>query len=440
MSMAGTARSLAARAWRNVRRVAMQLSKISKSFAMSRSEISQLRTENAYQLHTIRRLMADCNALRAENATFRTRLQSLAGEQRASTNAPSPGECGNPANSVADPAAATRPLTLEAVGRYLNAPLVDLGSTDRKYAGVLCPEPEIHLPRVGVTETLLSGAEEYFQKYQHYGYMFRLLQTEIDALAVTPRGIAVDFGSGFGNTVLPLLEHFPDLSIIASDISPDLLAILLREASNRGFRDRCAAIAYDAQREYFVHGFADMVFGGAVLHHLAEPEALLKVAIDVLKPGGHAIFFEPFENGHAVLRRAYEEIVERARSRGETGPGLDFLQALVNDIAVRTHRQAYPGFSEKWLHLDDKWLFARNHLEQSCIRMGASAVRVRPFNDPTNPFTAQTCSALVNYAGLAVPDALPEWAWKIIRHFDEQAFSPELLRDHILEGAVVITK
>ena len=143
------------------------------------------------------------------------------------------------------------------------------------------------------------------------------MQSELEALGIEPSGIAVDFGSGFGNTVIPLLENYRDLSIVATDISPDLLAILLREAGKRGIRDRCAAVSLDAQRDYFAEGFADIVFGGAVLHHLAEPEALLTTVMRVLKPGGHAIFFEPFENGHSVLRLAYEG--DSSAREGEPG-------------------------------------------------------------------------------------------------------------------------
>ena len=95
--------------------------------------------------------------------------------------------------------------------RYFSAPLADLGSTDLKYAGVLCPEPELNLPKIGVTETLLSGAEDYFKKFENFSYIFGLLKGELDALGVEPRGIAIDFGSGFGNTVIPLLENYRDL-------------------------------------------------------------------------------------------------------------------------------------------------------------------------------------------------------------------------------------
>lgn len=410
------------------------------------AELGALRADRAS-------LAANCQALQNENETVRSDNSRLAGDVAGLLDVLSQREAevrrlkangsaaANQANgSAALSEAGPQRLGMDELKRYFSAPLADLGSTDLKYAGVLCPEPELNLPKIGVTETLLSGAEDYFKKFENFSYIFGLLKGELDALGVEPRGIAIDFGSGFGNTVIPLLENYRELSIVATDISPDLLAILLREARKRGIGDRCAAVALDAQRDYFAEGFADIVFGGAVLHHLAEPDALLKTVVRILKPGGHAIFFEPFENGHAVLRLAFEEILERAKAEQAAGPGFDFLAGLVKDIAVRSHRRAYPGFSEAWFNLDDKWLFTHSYFDRMRHLTGASELRIRPFNNPVQPFTRHTRNSLANYAGLTVPDSLPGWAWEVLRRFDEDAFSADMRNDLVIEGAVVLTK
>ena len=408
------------------------------------AELGALRADRAS-------LAADCQALQDENEAVRSDNSKLAGEvagllgilsqreaevRRLKANGSASHANGSAALSQAGP----QRLGTEELKRYFSVPLADLGSTDPKYASVLCPQPELNLPKIGVTETLLSGAEDYFKKFENFSYIFGLLKGELDALGVEPRGIAVDFGSGFGNTVIPLLENYRDLSIVATDISPDLLAILLREVGKRGIGDRCAAVALDAQRDYFAEGFADIVFGGAVLHHLAEPDTLLKTVVRILKPGGHAIFFEPFENGHSVLRLAYEEILERAKVEQAAGAGFDFLAALAKDIAVRSQRRAYPGFSEAWFNLDDKWLFTHSYFERMRHLTGASDLRIRPFNNRLQPFSKHTSNSLRNYAGLAVPDALPDWAWEVLRRFDEDAFSADMRNDLVIEGAVVLTK
>jgi len=403
------------------------------------AELGALRADRQALQHENEAVRSDNNKLADEIASLVGVLSQREAEVRrlkANGSATSGPSNGKTALSGARP----ERLGIEELNRYFSAPLADLGSTDPKYAGVLCPEPELNLPKIGVTETLLSGAEDYFKKFENFSYIFGLLKGELDALGVEPRGIAIDFGSGFGNTVIPLLENYRDLSIVATDISPDLLAILLREATKRGIADRCACVALDAQRDYFAEGVADIVFGGAVLHHLAEPDALLKTVVRILKPGGHAIFFEPFENGHSVLRLAYEEILQRAKAEQATGPGFDFLAGLAKDIAVRSHRRAYPGFSEAWFNLDDKWLFTNSYFDRMRQLTGASDLHIRPFNNRLQPFTKHTRNSLVNYAGLTVPDSLPDWAWEVLRRFDEDAFSTDMRNDLVIEGAVVITK
>ncbi len=379
-------------------------------------------------------LVAERDGLLAERDALRSERNALLAKTRSPALRPASVP---PANQPRRASSADRPIDWRAC---FSVPLVDLGAGDPRYAGVLCPQPEVGLPKVGVSEALLSGAEAYFHRFQQFDYIAGLIQNELDAIGYSPTGLAVDLGSGFGNTVIPLLENFPDLSIIAVDISPDLLAILRREADKRGVVERCATVAMDAQRDYFAADFADSVFGCAVLHHMADPESVVRTALKILKPGGHAIFLEPFENGHAIVRLAYVEILNAAKARNAAGPGLEFLAAMITDIAVRSHRRNYPGWHQKWFHLDDKWLFTRSFFDRICTELNATGLRVRSLHDPQAPFTAQTVTALTAYGGLTCPDALPEWAWDILRRYDEDAFSLDLKRDLTLEGAVVITK
>ncbi len=381
------------------------------------AEVHRLQIENEIHLDAIRSLSAEHSAMRMRL------LRHQSGDGRCGSGSAPPLEVG----SVKD------------VSRYFSVPLVDLGSADPRYAGVLCPEPEVNRPKVGVSDVLLSGAEDYYRKFQNFKYVFGLIQAQLDRLTFSPAGIAVDFGSGFGNTVIPLLENFPDLHIIATDISPDLLAILLREAQRRGVGDRCVAVALDAQNDYFVEGFADAAFGGAVLHHLIEPERLLKTVVRVLKPQRHAIFLEPFEDGHSVLRLAYEEILQLAAAKKESGAVFDFLRGLALDIAVRAHQRNYSGFAERWLELDDKWLFTRTYFEEIRFLIGAADVRIWPFNSPHQPFSHHTRQMLKDYAELQ-PEDLPDWAWDVLRRYDDDAFSPAMRNDLVIEGAVVITR
>ena len=234
-----------------------------------------------------------------------------------------------------------------------------------------------------------------------------------------------------------MLENY-DVRVIATDISPDLLQILQREARSRGFQDRCAAVAQDAQNCYFLPKRADLVVGCAVLHHMVEPMAVVRAATTVLKSGGKAIFFEPFELGHQILRIAYTQILAEAKRRKVKGAGFDYLGALSHDIHVRTHRNNLTEFKNSWKNLDDKWMFCAHHFKKISDELGCK-IEILPLHDNQHQFTRQTKVALESYGGHKCPDALPDWAWNILNDFDENYFSPEGLMDLPIEACVVIT-
>lgn len=322
---------------------------------------------------------------------------------------------------------------------HFSESLSDMGETDPRYAGVFTPVPEIGMERKGITENFLSGADQWFDRFEMFDRIFSLLNPIFERYPAAASGTIVDVGCGFGNTTIPLLAHHPNLSIIATDLSPDLLAILQREATKRDLIDRCLPVAVDAQRDYFNEKFADAVIGCGVLHHIAEPARTVSSAMRVLRPNAPVIFLEPFEAGHSVLRLAFGQICEQAERLGQSGPVFDFLKAVCGDIHVRSHRRDLPEWSEKWFELDDKWLFTRRYFERMAETVGASDVKIIHLYDRPDLFVWQTQRTLTEYGGLRL-DELPDWAWKIVERYDSDYFTEDLKADLIIEGAVIFTR
>jgi ubiquinone/menaquinone biosynthesis C-methylase UbiE len=314
---------------------------------------------------------------------------------------------------------------------FFKEALVDTGNNVYSFKSELLSE------KIGVTETYLSGAEEYFRNYQNFNYLSQLISQTFTRLNIEPRGIVIDLGSGFGNTVIPLLERYADINVIATDISPQLLGILMREASLRGLENRCIAVAQDAQVCYFKPQIADLVLGCAVLHHMIDPQAALASCLFALKPGGKAIFFEPFEMGSQVLHIAYKQIFSQASSREKRMPAFVFLQGISNDINARTKRESAPEYRDIWRKLDDKWMFTYEHF-QSIAKSLNCKVEIFPLHDQVDQFTRHTRQILVDYAGLKADD-LPSWAYEIIQSFDRDYFSSEGLKSLPIEACVVVT-
>jgi SAM-dependent methyltransferase len=319
-----------------------------------------------------------------------------------------------------------------------NEPLVDLGDCEAEaFRGVVTPKGEVGQERHGVNAVFLENAEAYYQKYQGFNYWRMLLVQALGHVNVDDANMIVEYGCGFGNATLPMLDILPNSKIIASDISPNLLAILDGLLVSRGLKQRCVAVAMDAHKPYIREGSADLIFGAAILHHLTEPGEFIGSALRVLKPGGWAFFFEPLEGGLAVLRLICEEIVRESR-RGvgwkRWTEAMRLTENFANDLRPQIFREATPG----WRDRDDKWAFPRSVLD-GIARENHAEVRTYGLHDNVGQFRRHFSYMLETYGGMKAAD-YPEWAWNIFDRYDKETFSPEMLLDLALEGCILFRK
>ena len=102
-------------------------------------------------------------------------------------------------------------------------------------------------------------------------------------------------GSGSGTSVIPLGERLPAANIVATDISPQLLAILqqyLRDHATEA--SRFAQVGVDAMTADYR---PEVGVGAAILHSIIDPARMPASCQRALKSGSWAMFFEPFEAG-----------------------------------------------------------------------------------------------------------------------------------------------
>ncbi|MGP0091068.1 MAG: class I SAM-dependent methyltransferase [Xanthobacteraceae bacterium] len=314
-------------------------------------------------------------------------------------------------------------------------PLIDLGEVEAgAFAGVVSPAPEVGALREGVDAQFLADAEAYYAKYQSFDYWRKLIAQVTDQIGLEPPSQIVEFGCGFGNSTLPLLDLFPQAKVIASDISPNLLAILNRLLTARGLRDRCIAVAMDAQKDFIKPGCADLVIGSAILHHLADPSLFVARAFEILRPGGAAVFFEPLEGGYAILRLICQEVAREAKRRGERGSAITMARRVAASLEPQIFRQALPG----WSNVNDKWAFPRSVLDGLAKSVGAQ-LTIYPLHDNVGQFRRAFAYMLETYGKSKIAE-LPQWAWDIFDRYDTLSFSPEMLTDLALEGCAVFRK
>jgi SAM-dependent methyltransferase len=207
-------------------------------------------------------------------------------------------------------------------------------------------------------------------------------------------------------------------------------------AAATGLSDRVTCVVMDAMGGAVLPERFDLVTGASILHHLVRPVLGLQAAARALKPGGQAIFFEPFD-GYGLIRLAYERILAEAVLRGAPlEPQIEtVLRSMTADIAARTNPDPKrPGFAD----MDDKWLFSREQFETMAANAGFARVQFVSHNNHQSLYRDVTSVQL--RLGSGRDDlALPDWALEIMDSFDEAL--PRTVKNLLmLEGSVVLTK
>ena len=290
-----------------------------------------------------------------------------------------------------------------------------------------------------ISDQFKANAGDYHARYAASGHFETMFRGALEASGITVAAepLILDLGSGSGvNSVVPCFNLFPGARQVATDLSAELLAILADYAAEAQLAPRVVCVVMDAMGDHVAPGQFDLVTGASILHHLERPSVGLQAAARALKPGGHAIFMEPFD-GHGLLRLAYERILAEADLRGEAlAPGVaGLLRSMIVDIAARTLPDpTAPSFA----HLDDKWLFSREYLEAAGRASGFSEVRFVPHNDHATLYRDMAYVHLRLGAGLDNP-ILPDWAIAILDSHDAALPGP-VKRLLMLEGSIVYTK
>jgi ubiquinone/menaquinone biosynthesis C-methylase UbiE len=317
------------------------------------------------------------------------------------------------------------------------APLLFVGPLEPLGAGVWTPKGEASDAQI--SDQFKANAGDYHARYAASDHFQILFQQAINqaSMTVAAAPTILDLGSGSGvNSIVPCLRLFPGARAVATDLSAELLAMLAGYLTDQQAADSVVCVVMDAMGPQVQAQQFDLVTGAAILHHLVHPANALVAAARALKPGGQAIFFEPFD-GYGVIRLAYERILAEADLRKE--PLLPAvrgaLQAIAGDIAARTLPDpTAPGFTE----MDDKWLFSREWIETAAREVGFAKVQFVPHNDHKTLYR-DVSEVQIRLATGQEGLKLPAWALAILDGVDA-ALPPPVKRLLMLEATIVLTK
>jgi ubiquinone/menaquinone biosynthesis C-methylase UbiE len=111
-------------------------------------------------------------------------------------------------------------------------------------------------------------------------------------------GRALDLGAGGGHVSYLLARHAR--SVVAVDLSPEMLAAVRASASARGL-DNIETAEGPAEKLPFDAGVFDFVASRYSAHHWRDFRAGLREARRVASPGAHAVFIDAYSPGPALL-------------------------------------------------------------------------------------------------------------------------------------------
>lgn len=138
-----------------------------------------------------------------------------------------------------------------------------------------------------------ASAEEYAECFQQDNPYFRFVAGRfVRAIAPSAKERLLELGASGGRFTAPLLEA--GCRVTAVDLSQKSLDFLAHRLRTHLGHGRLSLIADDAASLKRLEGERfDAVVGGHILHHIERLEAALKRSLELLRPGGRAVFLEP---------------------------------------------------------------------------------------------------------------------------------------------------
>lgn len=328
------------------------------------------------------------------------------------------------------------------IKQLFRGPLVDLGET------LGCEFEAIFSPTYKAEEVNRFMSEHYksresalaqSEKFDMTAYYLDLLSDALHLIGfqdTNAPATILDIGCGFGSSTFPLLDLFAGGSVVASELSLSMLSILKSKLRKRGLDHRCVLMQLNAEEMDFHDESFDFIVGAAVLHHLFEPEKVFARCSRILRPGGAAIFFEPFENGYAIMGLIFREILSanpKMRIRGRlTRKQAEYFRATRSYwMEMRSRDKDTPFFRGA----DDKWLFTERYFRDLSEKYGFEECLFFPGVKTDRPFETL---AKVHFEGNGV-GTLPQWVWEIISDY-ENSFSQDLKAGLFTEAGVILKR
>ena len=314
-------------------------------------------------------------------------------------------------------------------------PLFELPNSE---VAIFATEDVVRQGIVGVGPDFRERAGQYDERYfdtNGQKGQLKLAYRSISRSMSEVPGIALDIGCGSGNASFAMLELFPDVEILATDLSPEMLTIFGNRAQEMGYGDRVTLVVADASSLLLAADAFDLIVGSSMVHHLVAPDSFLLQTLNGLRKGGVAIFGEPFQSGYFLLRGLLISIVRMAEELG--GVKRDHLEVMtLYARVIETMCREESRDTEYFRSLQDKWMFLRRVFTDAAVESGCR-VTIVPTSSQTSMFKTQISRIVFNRTGEWID--YPQWADEFLNDID-RVVGPGLRNEILLAGCIIYEK
>lgn len=208
----------------------------------------------------------------------------------------------------------------------------------------------------------------------------------------------------------------------------------MARARRVGVEKKIAPFVSNAADVKLRKGSFDLVFGSSMLHHLVDPASFADRILQALKPGGVAVFLEPFKSGHLYLRELLATMVRLSEFKGGiSDQQVKFMRDYIFTIEfVSNEDRTRPALKD----LDDKWMFAKSFFDEIARKNRCEHV-IFSTNPAQHPFKHKVLDLMEK--GLGSTFSVPDWANEILDQADA-AMGTDTRDELLCEGCVAFVR
>lgn len=302
--------------------------------------------------------------------------------------------------------------------------------------GILATSAIVAAGIKGIGQQFREDAATYEARYHDSDGKMAAISRGLGSVGVRLDGpiTALDIGCGPGNATFAILKMFPEAYVYATDLSPEMLTLLTGRAKTLGLADRITPFVADASAVALSDGAFDLVVGSSMIHHLLDPDPFIDGVLRSIRPSGAALFYEPFQAGHIVLRTLLASMVQIASCRGALSERrVQFFKDYIVTIDAMCRDERDQAF---YATLEDKWMFSTAIFRNAAKRNGCR-FEIFATNPPVNTFAIKIADLLRQ--GLGETDPLPKWCQDLIAETDS-AVGSSVKDELLIEGCIAFAR